>query len=199
MSLRSTLLNTVTFALVAIAFHATASAQRLQVDADMTGYVVYGLGYPAPGPTVRAGILLSDRLAIEAGLGFFADLETKDESYYARGIRVPVDVTWYFADARPQALVPSIRGGVSYAQGLQHNSFSDGETRRSFNTRHRIVGASVLLGVTYFVSERFGVSAQGGPSYSKLYLDRGPPAFRNHNQSTHFISGEYRIGLVFRS
>ncbi len=199
MSLRSMLLRTVTFSLVAIAFTATASAQRFQVDADMTGYVGYGLGYPPAGPTVRAGILLSDRLAIEAGIGFFADLETKDDSYYARVFRLPVDVAWYFADAKPQALVPSIRAVATYQQGLQHQSYWDGETRRSFNIKNHILGASVLLGVTYFVSERFGISAQGGPHYSKLFLGRGPAGFGSLNQSSHFISGDYRIGLVFRS
>lgn len=201
MSLRSLWFHVFAGAFALLTFSPSASAQRLQVDADLNLAPAYsfGLGILSSGTTVRGGILLFDRLAIETGLGFFADLDTDDDTYHSRTFRIPLEAAWYFADAKAHALVPSMRIGASYGQTLQHNVYNNGKTVESQELRHHVLGATVLVGLTYFANEHIGVSVQGGPTYSKFYSDYSNGLMGLQKSSTQSLGLEYRLGIVLRS
>jgi len=197
MSLRFAFLGALTLLYSALAFDARASAQELQVDADLTQQSSFGMSMPAP--SVRVGINLSDRLTLQTGLTLHTDLDHKQADYSYRGYQVPLEATWYFRDAAAHSLVPSLRLAGSYGLQKQGSLYSDERGTYSHEQKSRWLGASILGGVTYFVSEHFGISTQAGPIYR--YVSRGPtpPGWYGNELAKHTLAVEYRLGFLFRT
>ncbi len=189
------LLGSVACLLAALPFNAAASAQTLQVDADLTLQPSYSTG-----PSVRGGLLLWDRLAVQSGVGFQADLDRKNSDYSYRGFRVPLEVAWYFGAAKAHTLIPSLRlAGTYYQQSQGSIYYEDKGVERAYYQKSRALTGAVLGGVTYFVSEHFGITAQAGPSYRRAFPAPMPSAVPQPDFAKHTIFAEYRVGLMFRS
>jgi len=197
MSLRLMFLSMLTLLSSTLSLGAQASAQELQVDADLTQQSSFGMSMPAP--SVRVGVNLFDRLTLQAGLTLHQDLDRKRADYSYGGYQIPLEATWYFGNAATHALVPSLRLAGSYGQQKQGSPYVDEKGAHSHDHKSHWLGASVLAGVTYFVSEHFGISTQAGPIYRHISRGTLPPGVYQPDLAKHVLAIEYRIGFVFRS
>jgi hypothetical protein len=145
-----------------------------------------GGGGTALGGGGRIGVPLGQRLVLMAGV---EGQGAGEDDYTAYWVRIPGELKVYLTRPRPGGLAPQIRLGAAYIR-------SGSEGGGASFTARGIEGLGAL-GISYLVSERFGLGADVGLSYGHYSVETDGPVIGPVSEGWQ-LGLSWRVGMLFR-
>lgn len=159
---------------------ADSAAARPDRTVELEARLSFG-GMSSYGSGIVIGIPLGERLTLATGVGLLvADLEYGDSEMSLVAVDVPLELKVYLLRPVAGALVPTLRASAAFGYRWTGPGLPDPERQLAVGGR---------AGLTYLVSDTFGVLAEGGVEYQRSWMDQG---------SGWTLAISWRVGALFR-